>query len=501
VDLNRTTYLTDFLLVTFAIFLGAALLAHAYVGFFTRYMADDYCVAGTIRSSGLLLTQKSFYLGWSGRYSFTFVAGVFSLIGPRIVPLLPALALLMMLAALTWAIFPLLSGRSRRQPFLSSLVLAELIVFVTVTDNPGGVYEALYWQTGMLTYWLPLILMIVWLGLIIRVDRQKERRAGALQLVSCVALTFIAGGFNETYAVVQICAILIAIVWCGWRRLINLIRLLGAGLIGAIIALAVLALAPGNHVREAQYPPHPNWLIVIESSVRSAFKFLFVEPNYPATSLYRVLLLVIPALMAIFLKAPDLDPAASPLSTTIKNRTQLDTVILLPLSGFLVLVACFAPAMWAMSKQPPPRALLVPEFVMVCLMVAWSYSVGQLIKRFQANLGNRRLPLLTAVLAVLAAVLTIFPLVAARNTLARVGRVKALAAIWDRQDQEIRAAATRRETDLTVPVMHNIGGTDLMTPDPKWYVNQCVAAFYGVKTITAKPSLEGQRIMTEVPDQ
>jgi hypothetical protein len=71
--------------------------------------------------------------------------------------------------------------------------------------------------------------------------------------------------------------------------------------------------------------------------------------------------------------------------------------------------------------------------------------------------------------------------------------------LWDKQDQEIRGAKERGETDLTVPVAYNIGRTDLMTADPEWYVNKCVAGYYGLNTITARPSAEGLKILSSVP--
>src|ERR1051326_9015731 len=65
--------------------LATPLLAHAYLGFFTRYMADDYCTAASARD-GLLAMQKHFYLGWSGRFAFTFTIGLVESLGVWVVP-------------------------------------------------------------------------------------------------------------------------------------------------------------------------------------------------------------------------------------------------------------------------------------------------------------------------------------------------------------------------------------------------------------------------------
>ncbi|MEP6568864.1 MAG: DUF6056 family protein [Acidobacteriota bacterium] len=490
--------LIDLLLVAIGLSLTLALLAHAYVGYFTRYMADDYCTAASIRTGGLLLTQKNFYLGWSGRFSFTFVAGILAMVGVRIVPFLPALALSLITGALTWAIYPFLRD-SQRRPLLISCLLAELVVVVAVSDNRGGVYEALYWQTGMLTYWVPLILIVAGVGLLKRAsDETKQTSASKRQLALFVALTFVAGGFNETYAVFQVCLLLLALAWCLWRAVSKLTPLLGAGLVGAAASLIIVALAPGNSVRQAQFPEHPAWLPLTKSAAASAFNFVFFEQNYPNTFYFRALALLLPGLAAIYVTRSG-GERLGPLHVSQRPKGVL-TLAVLPLVTFALIMACFAPAMWAMSKQPPPRALIIPEFVLVGLTVIWSYSAGLFLKHAFLD-GRSSYSLLAAVSLALALGLTLLPVIASRNTLGNASRAARLARLWDKQDQEIRAARTRGETELRVSVAYNIGGTDLMTADPKWYVNQCLAEYYGVKTVTAIQSLDGLRIMTDTPDR
>jgi len=51
--------------------LGLPLLTIGYMGLSARYLADDYCTAGTLRELGLLGSQRHWYVHWSGRYAFT----------------------------------------------------------------------------------------------------------------------------------------------------------------------------------------------------------------------------------------------------------------------------------------------------------------------------------------------------------------------------------------------------------------------------------------------
>src|SRR5690606_24235274 len=73
---------------------GVALGAHGYLGWFTRYLGDDFCTAGILVANGLLESQIHWYTIWSGRFSFTFLVNLAEMVGPGIVPVLPIVAML-----------------------------------------------------------------------------------------------------------------------------------------------------------------------------------------------------------------------------------------------------------------------------------------------------------------------------------------------------------------------------------------------------------------------
>src|SRR5262249_45991334 len=80
--------------------LALPLLVFASIGGYSRYTADDFCWAGILRSEGFWNAQALWYTGYSPRYAFTFVVNLTELIGPPIVPLLPAAAIVGLVAAL-----------------------------------------------------------------------------------------------------------------------------------------------------------------------------------------------------------------------------------------------------------------------------------------------------------------------------------------------------------------------------------------------------------------
>src|SRR5205085_8309959 len=88
--------------------LGAALAVplavYASIGAFSRYTADDFCWAGTLRAEGFFNAQVFYYTVYSPRYAFTFLVNLVELAGPAIVPALPVTAIVLWLATLTWTL-------------------------------------------------------------------------------------------------------------------------------------------------------------------------------------------------------------------------------------------------------------------------------------------------------------------------------------------------------------------------------------------------------------
>lgn len=473
-----------------ALLAGGPLLAHAYVGFFTRYMADDYCTAAMLRRAGLLGMQKALYVGWSGRFSFTLAVGLVESLGPSVVPYLPAFVLAAWLAALWWAASQFGPGRAR------ALLLAELILFVTLDDNTGGVHEALYWQTGSLTYVPPLVILTLVAGGLARLYARGSGRVGARGLLPYAAAAFCAGGFSETFVSMQTAALSAALAVCAWRGRRGdeaarpVARALRAALLGSVLALAVVAAAPGNAARRASLaspgasqkavPSAPH--VAALSSVGAAAAFALYEHNYGGTSHLRLVALVLP-LVAAFCASRRKEEAAPAF-----------LLWAVPAAAFVAVAACFAPAFYVMSREPPPRALLVPQFVLVSALAAWGYLLGGALRR--AYEPPERLRVLSAGLAL--ALLMLAAARAAAPTLGQEWKARALANVWDRQDAEMRAAVARGERRLTVRVLYNLGGTDLLTDDPAWYVNLCVADYYGAESVKAVPGGEGGRVMFDL---
>lgn len=468
--------------------LAAALAAHAYVGLFARYMADDYCTAGTVRTAGLLETQRHFYVAWSGRFSFTLMVSLVELLGTGVVPYLPLAALVCWVAATAWAVYELLSRSLGRRSVLFSVLVAELIVYATVEDNTGGVFEALYWQTGMLTYIAPLILLTTLVGFYARaLHRTDVRATGAASLVAFFAAAFCAGGFSETSAFMQIGAFAAACAATHFlsdsERRRRLLPALVSGLSGSVASLAVVALAPGNAVREATHPAHSDLLTVSTRAMSNALTHAFTEHNYGVTFAPRWAALLLASVLAFYLSTrSDNDGSAA---------KRLRPMLWLAGSGALVYFCCFFPASYAISTAPPPRALVVAQFVLVCTLVSLGWVGGEAAGAYFNFKRLKPQRALVASLAALVVLLSFTFAASARRTFSLAERARPLARLWDAHDASIRARVEGGEKNLNVPVAYNVGGTDVMTANPNWYVNKCMAVYYGADSMTGVPDKEG----------
>lgn len=466
----------------------AALAAYAYAGIFARYLADDFCTAYELGRNGFLGSQKYWYVEWSGRYSSTASINLVELIGHRIVPFLPALVLVAWLLITFWTVSRLARVLHLARPRLVSFLLASLVIYVSLDSLPN-IGQVLYWQTGMLTYVAPLICLTLMVEILVQRSTQgadATRRSIALWSIILAGLAFVAGGFSDTYVAVQVSifslALLLVLVGPSLRlsrpagRLLRLFIL--ACLLGALLAMLVVFAAPGNARRESFFPPHPDMLHVLGASVVHSLGFVYYWSTTHAINL--VVALVFPALVAMLFH-----PVRNLLEFDIEllDQTIARWLVLLLGLALLLLMACFAPAAWALSGLPPERALAIPQFVVVCCAVVWGYLAGLALRRNLATLLPATLSLAVAGVVVVVSLLLLGPIQASIRTLASVPAMRDYAMQWDARDRELRVARLEGKTVVEVPPMKNIVGLDEPPGKASARLNECFAGYYGLNSV------------------
>ena len=452
------------------------LASFAAVGWFSRYAADDYCTASQVVSAGLLQAQSRLYVNWSGRFSATLFNTLLETVGVRDVPFLAGLALVSWVAATAWAIRQLARAFGWRLTTLASATLAALLVYATL-DITADLSQDVYWQTGLVTYLLPLVLAALFVGWLARSATVPQAKTGAVTLAVPFVLALLAGGTSETFAAAQVTALVLALAIAIQPR--SRVRsMLFAGLVGALIALAIVALAPGNEVRQETSSRTPLLVALPEALdfTRLWLRLTFARPH----AVVLTLLLLLPATVAA------LQPRSSS-TTAIRPRVALPALLV---GVGIVVFACILPAFYALGSNPPGRAQLIPEFVLLATVGVFGWCVGAATSD-PIRRALHRWPIAATAAAALVILLLLGPLLTTGQSLAQLAPASMYATDWDRLDAQIRADRNRGIDAVTVPPLPSTGAVRSLAwvgPDRTDWFNQCVAGYYGVSSIAASPA-------------
>ena len=464
---------------------SAVLLAHAYVGSSSRFMADTYCYAASAKDYGLLVAQRLWYQNWTGRYSFNLAESLVGLGGPRLAPLLPSLVLLLWAAALIAALIQLKLASRPLASFLAALLLTTLILSLTLSDIPQ-VAQSLYWSNGMNNYIPPLVLSAFYAGVLIYCYHRPapSKTAAILSIVFVALIAFVAGGFSETYDALQLsalmCVLLAFLVFGSPTTRRNLLPLCAAGLLGSALALAIVFVAPGNKVRAASFPPPPHLPALIRLSLQLTGNFLQDSlSRYPVGVLAAVL---IPAALGSGWLLGD--AATDRLSVRDWVRILLWT----PIVTWGLLLSAFAAAAYGLSGAPPGRTLVVPQFFLTVGLTAWGFALGAVIRK--AGLGSvlgREASIWKVALGCALVVCGFNSLHAAQLTLATKPAFEAYAQAWDVTNHLIQDARSRGITRISMPPLVNPAGLEEAGADSNFWVNQCVSNYYRLAVVANLP--------------
>ncbi len=443
-----------------------ALLPFAYTGWFARYQADDYCSAQLLRTEGYWAAQWSSYSGWSNRFATMLITGLIDPLDVFGLRILPALLTAGLVAAAALLLLRLraLTGTPLRNPSL--LALAAGGVFFSLYTLPSR-FQSLYWRSGSITYTLPVIALLLLLAILLK---RSEGRPAWQRLILTGLLAFFAAGFSETNAALQTAVIVLglaAVLWSarrGARK--DLSRAAwAAALSGTLLALAVMALAPGNAVRMSQMPTPPALLTWLTTSLRFGWDFL--KNTTAATILPRLASLLFGAALAARL---DWRGASA--------RRIAGWLLAVPLAVYLLAVACCAPSVYAQSAYPEDRALSGANFVLSAGLMLEGALLGALTRRWLANL---RLVPLAGGLALVG--LSAYALYGGWQALGGAAEERARAAAWDARAAQIAELRAAGATRVEVNALDSIGGIAELSADPGNWVNGCAAGYYGVEEI------------------
>ena len=453
------------------------LLLWACAGGFSRMEADDYAVAASARHMGLWASQWYWYDHWHGRFAMQFSLDGLAIALPGQVWFLPPVCLLGWAAATAFALRSgaALLGILLPRLWAAALAAAGVWAGVWLTPRPE---QATWWESGLLTYLVPLAFLSFWAGMAARVVYRQQtaeavpRRANALTLLGLAGLAFVAGGFSET-------ATGVFLLWLSAGALLLAIRrsaalpVLLAGLIGAAAAAIVMVHAPGNLIREAYCRPAPSFAFWWGRTWQAALFFTELRLWANETALFA--LGGMAALAALGLPAP-------PPRRLLPGLAALGLVVI-PALCLASVVLCFGLTVYATSSSLPPRAELLPAALVAAAVFSLAATAGLLLRAWTIRAPYRLQAAGAAAVALTAASCTWACLPDWTGSgRSAVGTMAAHARLCDRQTAFLAASSGHavRLADLPSPYAPSpVGG------DPSSWPNRAVASYYRLPLVVA----------------
>lgn len=457
-----------------------------YLGTFTRYLADDYSTSGIVLRMGLWKAQLYWYQVWQGCYSYTFLVSVFELLGVRVVPWLPVTSLLLWSIFLFWTIRQFFKSLDLQINNIWAGVLAGLIIFGTIKSF-RDYSQIIFWQTGILCYQISLVFISLMVGIFIkRFHLSAWRKMALWKYGTWFLIFFIAGGFSETWVILQISItgmLILAYLFAKKTPIRNdILRVMLLGFLTSWAALIVIAKSPGNTNHSANMASLS--VPVVFNAIQTAF---WDVPRYLSGWLSGNTTLALLLFLAGLGAGLDrVQPGK------IKNYLWLGLGLLF--GTYILLWAGFIPYFTVMGIRPVDRVLILPMFLFIWAFVMLGVFSGLQVMAHLAPVAGSIARV--AILAVLAFLLFWIPVRTALSYASIIPDLRLYAQLWDKRDMELRQASARGEENVIVnslkhdPALHNIQTSFWIEADlqdsPNSWINEAAAAYYGLKSISLR---------------
>src|SRR5262245_43526667 len=148
--------------VSFLFFLGAIsasvpLVVYAYLGSFSRYLADDYCASTYLYTSqNIFEATWRAYLLWANSYSRLMFGQLIEFGGINGMRVMAGVELVIWVLLLAWMFYEIASLLHIRIPRAGYVWLACMAIVLSLYQT-SALYQILYWRTGLIPYSLPLL--------------------------------------------------------------------------------------------------------------------------------------------------------------------------------------------------------------------------------------------------------------------------------------------------------------------------------------------------------
>ena len=175
-----------------------ALVLYGYLGTFSRYGSDDYCLSAFFQKQGSFLQlMVDRYMTSSSRYTnILFIGLADKFLGWYNVAILPPLMLALFVLGTYLFLKEIVRLAGWKWSRLLILLLAMLAVYFSVMQAPN-LYETLYWRAGMTSHFAPLAFLPFLGAFVVReIRRAAGRPTPVWTYLLCYLGAILVGGFS-----------------------------------------------------------------------------------------------------------------------------------------------------------------------------------------------------------------------------------------------------------------------------------------------------------------
>lgn len=476
--LNQSSILLCFLIAV----IGLGIFA--YLGFYNRYWADDWCFNTDFKHEGILNTVGNYFITGDAahrgyppnRYSFVILSGLFYLPGLLGTQILPALTILLWYGSLFWIGWNL----NRLRFYTNNLILfsaCALLLFYNLFLSPHR-FQILYWRSGVFPYSWAIIFGLLILGLI---TSQSAKSFPSKNIVYMTAIvSFVGGGFSEIGGAFLFSGftLLLLIAWFEKRRskawAVKAYPTILTAWVFLLAALITLAVSPSN-TRYSDLNKSPtNPLLVPILSFQNAFDFIF----------YSIIGLPLPHIVlfsSLF--------GMGILSNTSKNaisdiRSSIRLIVLTLLITFLLVTAIQAPTTYLYNAPPDPRGQSLSRFVELAGLGIIAWAFGQITSKVVFE----KVVFLPTILLLICFVYTTR---ATFNVYRELPGFVKRAQLWDARDSQIKSSIAQGNTQIEIKAIDtkDINTRDIIRSEDfgKWVSGACGVKYYDAQAMRVGP--------------
>ncbi len=434
-----------------------------------------------MKKLGFLRDIWYWYTTSQGRYSEFATDSVLVWTGTRGIGIIPASAIAIWALALIALIFGIQpKSRAFKSRLVDAICLGCVLLFVMLLLAPN-IQQSLYWWSGLATHTLPVIVFTIYIAFYqwVRVQRQDLRIVVITSLAGfCIAI--LNGGFSETFTAAQIALLIFWLAWLFLRKELDFRHpgpaYLASGLAGALVALTIAIISPGNAARQSYFPSNSGILAILQISFSGYFALLrdiFITPEK--------IIGLLGALVASIWFGKQIQPERN-----IKNWEPAAVFV----TGFIILTyACFTPAAYGMSDAPPPRAQIIPILFLTFGALSAGFLWGQkLWSVSQLSAGTVRdnfgLLAIAVVLLMTAAGINGKHLYDSSAVYIKYARA------WDQNEQKIYDAINTGQETVIIHSVRNWAGLNDPGDNPKFYVNYCMSKYYNINILADNTGMQ-----------